>query len=79
MELSDEFKEKWLESIGPPLPRCGEIDQMIDDSIILQKQRDVFTPKGRLYKVFAMYWHPKGIVFKVDHKREKVITLISAR
>ena len=76
MELSDEFKEKWLKSIGSPLPTSNEIDQMINESIILQKQRDLFTSKGRLYRVLAVYGHPeKAVVLKVDHKKKEAVTL----
>ena len=74
--LSRNFEKKWLENIGPLLPTSHEIDQMINESIIVQKQMDLFTSRGRLYRVSAMYWHPGGeIVFKVDHKRRKAVTL----
>ena len=72
-----EFEKKWLENIGP-LPTSNEIDQMIYESIIVQKQRDLFTSRGRLYRVLAIYWHPgREIVFKVDHKKRKVVILIT--
>ena len=79
-KLSRNFEEKWLENIGSPLPTSNEIDRMIKESIIVQKQRDLFTSRGRLYRVLAICWHPgRDVVFKVDHKRRKVVTLISAR
>jgi len=79
MELSAEFKEKWLENIGPPLPTSNEIDQMINEAIILQKQKGLFTSKGRPHRLLAMYWNPeKAIVLKVDHKTNKAVTLINA-
>ena len=70
-----EFEKKWLENIGP-LPTSNEIDQMIYESIIVQRQRDLFTLRGRLYRVLAMYWDPeRDVVFKVDHKSRKAVTL----
>ena len=75
-KLSRNFEEKWLENIGSPLPTSDEIDPMIKESVIVQKQRDLFTSRGRLYRVLATYWHPgREIVFKVDHKRKKAVTL----
>ena len=73
--LSGNFEKKWLENIGP-LPTSDEIDQMINESIIVQKQRDLLTANGKLYRVLAAYWHPeRDVVFKVDHKRRKAVTL----
>jgi len=78
-KLSRDFEEKWLENIGPPLPTSNEIEQMINGAIILQKQRGLFTSKGRPYRLLAMYWNPeKAIVLKVDHKTNKAVTLINA-
>ena len=75
--LTMEFEKKWLENIGP-LPTSNEIDQMIYESIIVQKQRDLFTSRGRLYRVLAIYWHPeREIVVKLDHKLGKVVLLIT--
>jgi len=60
------------------LPTSDEINQMINESIIVQKQRDLFTSRGQLYRVLAIYWHPeREIVFKVDHKKRKVVLLIT--
>ena len=77
-KLSGNFEKKWLENIGPPLPTPDEIDQMINESIIVQKQMDLFTSRGLFYRVLGMYWHPeREIVFKVDHKKRKVVMLIT--
>lgn len=77
-KLSRNFEKNWLENIGPPLPTSDEIDQMINESIIVQKQMDLFTSRGRLYRVLAIYWHPeREMVFKVDFKRRKTVTLIT--
>ena len=79
-ELSRKFEEKWLENIGPLLPTPDEIDQMVHESIIVQKQKDLFTSSGRLYRVLAIYWHPdREIVFKVDHQKGKVVMLITGK
>ena len=76
--LSKEFEEKWLENIGAPLPTSNEINQIISESIIVQKQLDLFTSQGRRYRVLAIYWHPeREIVFKVDHKLGKVVLLLT--
>ena len=75
--LTVEFEKKWLENIGP-LPTSDEIDQMINESIMVQKQMNLFTSRGRLYRVLAIYWHPeREIVFKVDHKFWKAVSLFS--
>jgi len=76
--LSRNFEEKWLENIGPSLPTPDEINQIISEAIIVQKQLDLFTSRGRLYRVLAIYWHPeREIVFKVDHKLGKVVLLFT--
>ena len=74
--LSGEFEKKWLENIDASLPTSNEINQMINQSIIVQQQRDLFTSRGRLYRVLATYWDPeRDVVFKVDHKSRKAVTL----
>lgn len=76
--LTMEFEKKWLENIGAPLPTSNEIDQMINESIIVQKQMDLFTSRGRPCRILAIYWHPeRDVVFKVDHKVGKVVLLFS--
>lgn len=72
------FKERWQERVSEILPSVEELNEAISESVRLQPQRDLFTPRGRRYRVLAIYWNPKRkIVFKVDHKECKAVTVLA--
>lgn len=78
MWSSEHFRERWEERVGGDPPEPKELSALIDESIELQKQRDLFTPRGRRCRILAMYWHPhRGMVFKVDMKADTVVTVLS--
>ena len=60
------------------LPTPGEIDVMLAESVVAQEQRDLFSPRGRRYRVLATYWNPfHRLILKVDHKSNRVITVLT--
>lgn len=78
LRLTEHFREQWLKRGNGPVPGAREVEEMIEGSISLQKDRDVYTPRGRRFKVLALYWNPeKDVVFKVDERRGTVVTVIS--
>ncbi len=73
------FRDMWRERVSLPLPSVEDLNEAVSESIRLQVQRDLFTPRGRRYRVLAMYWNPvKGVVFKVDHKTRKLVSVFSS-
>ena len=78
LRKSKHFNERWRERVGGRPPSVGKIEGLLDESVRLQRHRDVQTPRGRPIKVLAMYWHVKrNIVLKVDTKRGKIVTVLS--
>ena len=78
LRLTEHFREQWKKRGAGPVPGVKEVEEMIAGSISLQRDRDVYTPRGRRFKVLALYWcTEKDVVFKVDEKRNTVVTVIS--
>ena len=78
LRLTEHFREAWKKRANGPVPGVKEVEEMIAGSISLQRDRDIYTPRGRKFKVLALYWNPeKDVVFKVDEKRNTVVTVIS--
>jgi len=72
------FNDRWEERVAPQLPSVRELNEIIEGSVRIQKQRDLFTPKGYRQRVLALYWNPdKNVVFKVDQKAGKVVTCLT--
>ena len=73
-------RERWEERIGRTLPSCLELDEIIDESIVLQKFKMTYTPRGIPLRILSLYWHVKrGIVMKVDEKYGKVVTVLGTK
>lgn len=80
LEPTVHFEEQWVDRVCPRLPTVDELGDLISHSVRVQRQLDLFTPRGRRYRVLAAYWHPdRGLVFKVDHKRNKIVSVLSER
>ena len=70
-------RERWAERIGGVLPSEREIDQLIEESVVVQKFRKAYTPRGWPMVFLAVYWHPgRGVVIKVDEPCGKVVTVL---
>ena len=42
-------------------------------------RHDLFTPRGRLCRVMAMYWHPeRKLIIKVDGRNNRAVTVLTA-
>ena len=72
------FRERWLERVGRVLPTPDEIALMLEESVVVQEQRDLFSPRGRRYRVLASYWNPvHRLILKVDHKSNRAVTVLT--
>jgi len=75
--FTEHARERWEERIGGALPSNLEIERIIGESIILQKFRLAYTPRGMPLVFLSVYWHTaRGIVMKVDEKCGKVVTVL---
>ena len=78
--FTEHARERWEERIGGALPSNLEIERIIGESIILQKFRQTYTPRGMPLKILSLYWHiRRGIVMKMDEKHGKVVTVLGSK
>jgi len=78
MKLTRHFEERWAERIGTPVPAPGEVEEMKNDAIFIQRSRDLFTPTGRRYRILALYWLPQeNLILKIDERRNVAVTIIT--
>lgn len=74
--MSKHAQEQWRKRIGGEPPR--NVSKLIDECVILQQRRILYTPKGVAYKVLGLYWHPDlRVFFKVD--KRYVVTILAAK
>ena len=72
------FRERWIERVGLALPTPDEIETMLSESVVVQEQRDLFSPRGRRYRILAAYWNPvRRLILKVDHESNKTVTVLT--
>ena len=77
--FTEHARERWVERIGGELPSSLEIEGILEESILLQRFRRAYTPRGMALVFLAIYWHVRrGIVMKVDEKCGKVVTVLGA-
>lgn len=70
-------KERWEERIGGPPPSDREIEEIIEESLVLQKFRRAYTPRGWQIVFLSIYWNVRrGVVMKVDEPCGKVVTVL---
>lgn len=78
MRMSRHAKEAWRKRVSRRVPTDGEVHRILTECVRIQRQRDLFTPRGRRVRVLALYWHPAhDVVLKVDHRRGKVVTVLT--
>jgi len=76
--FTEHARERWEERIGGALPSGQEIERIIDESVVLQKFRRAYTPRGMPLVFLSVYWHVRrGFVMKVDEKCGKIVTILS--
>ncbi|MGD8388789.1 MAG: hypothetical protein PVG49_16705 [Desulfobacteraceae bacterium] len=71
-------EEEWKKRVKtlPPLPQ--ELDQIIKNSVEVQKYRRVYTPRGRSMTILASFWHPEsGVIFKVNVPSKVIVTVFT--
>jgi len=72
------FIERWGERLNSPVPSGREVEDMINESVLLQRHRDVFTPRGRRVRILAAYWvTAENIVLKIDERSATVVTVLT--
>lgn len=78
MKLSKHFIHRWRERVGKPVPTTEEMEGMLNESVMLQRQRDTFTPRGRRINILALYWViDENLILKVDEKKAIVVTVLT--
>ena len=79
MKLSKHFQDRWRERVKRPLPTTKEIDDMVNEALLLQRYRDVYTPRGRRITILELYWvADKGLVLKVNKKADIAVTVLTS-
>ena len=78
VSLSEHFRERWVERVKSPVPSVKAVEKMLKGSIVLQKFRKTYTPRGRLQTVLALHWVPEaGLVIKMDTPQMQAVTVIT--
>ncbi|MDY7035545.1 MAG: hypothetical protein SV375_05200 [Thermodesulfobacteriota bacterium] len=78
--LSKHFLERWAERVGGPAPTVEDINELIEQSALVQRYRITFTPRGRRLVVMALYWNSEwDVVLKIDENSKKVVTVIAGQ
>lgn len=74
--MSKHAQDMWRKRIDDNPPR--NVTKLLDECVILQQRRVLYTPKGVEYKVLGLYWHPEMEIFlKVD--KSYVVTILTAK
>ena len=77
--FTEHARERWEERIGGELPSSLEIEEIIEGSVVLQKFRRAYTPRGMPLIFLAMYWNVRrGVVMKIDERCGRVVTVLGA-
>jgi len=78
IKLSKHFSERWCERVKTPVPTDTELAGMINDALLLQRYRDVYTPRGRAIRILALYWMvDDGVIVKIDERAGIAVTVIA--
>lgn len=79
MKLSKHFIDRWRERVKTPVPTAKEVEGMINESLLLQRHRDVYTPRGRHIRILALYWMiDEGLIVKIDEKVNVAVTVLTS-
>jgi len=79
MKISKHFCDRWQERVKRPVPTAKEIGDMVNEAVLLQRYRDVFTPRGRRITILALYWSvDESLILKVDEKSGVAVTVLTA-
>jgi len=77
--FTEHARERWEERIGGELPSMLEIEGIIEESVVLQKFRLAYTPRGIPLVFLSVYWNAhRSIVMKIDERCGKVVTVLGA-
>ncbi len=82
MYLSKHFVQRWKRRVGGGNPNQDEVNRILRNSIRIRNQIKLYKVRGGRYvphRVLAEYWyHPMGIIIKVDERRKVAVTVITA-
>jgi hypothetical protein len=77
--FTEHARERWEERIGGALPSSLEIEGIIEESILLQRFRKAYTPRGMPLVFLSMYWNVRrGLVMKIDERCGRVVTVLGS-
>jgi len=78
IKLSKHFQERWHERVKKPVPSAGEMADMLNEALLLQRYRNVYTPRGRSIRVLALYWIVDGsLIVKIDERENVAVTVLT--
>jgi hypothetical protein len=81
--LSKHFVQRWKRRVSGGAPVLqDEVNGILRQSIRIRNQIQLYKVRKRRYvphRVLAEYWyHPMGIIIKVDERRKVAVTVITA-
>ncbi len=80
MKLTAHFHENWSKRVEGPVPEPDRIEEMIAESVIVQRFKAFTLRNGFYYKRLAIYWNPElGIVLKIDEGLGNAVSVMSAK
>ncbi len=80
MELTAHFYKNWAKRVDGPVPEPKRIEEMIEESVIVQRFKAFTLKNGFYYKRLAIYWHTElGVVLKIDEAKGKAVSVMSRK
>lgn len=74
IQMTKHAIEQWRKRIDNDPP--ADVTKLLSECVIMQNCRYLYTPRGRMCKVLALYYHPARRIFlKVD--KFCVVTVLS--
>lgn len=76
--LTRHFLRRWTERVGGVEPTAEEIARIIAESVKVQHGCVLYTAAKVERRILACYWNAAwGVVLKVDHPRNRVVTVLT--
>jgi len=77
LKLTEHFKRRWRQRVGSdPTPQA--VCAVLHHAVLVQPCMNLFKPNGRLYRVYAIYWHPgRDLILKIDEGNNAAVAVLS--
>lgn len=78
IHLSKHFRDNWEERVGIcPTPR--RVEEIVSESVIVQRGRGMVLKDGSFYNTLSIYWHPDlKIVVTIDPIKRTAVSVLSS-